>query len=233
MNIFVISHNTTDAHIEKERRKRQAEERKRKEKEAEEKRKAAERKKDMDRIKKELRAKREAERKAELEAERRRAAAAAAAQQRASLPAFTVETRRISQQKTTQPKDTPRPQPSRQIVEPKRAPAKTSTAPKPPGGKQVYISPNRLQPVGPQASLRKGPDRSQLVRHYTSASGANKALVSGPQRTNRKGPSAVQSKVSLSKGPQASLRQGAQCGLVHGHQRSTITGYQSPIMSAV
>ena len=81
----------------------------------------------------------------------------------ASLLAFTVETRRISQQKTTQPKDTQRPQTSRQKVEPKRPPAKTSTAPKPPAGKQVYISPNRLQPVGPQASLRKGPDRSQLV----------------------------------------------------------------------
>ena len=240
-----------DAQLEAQRKKREAEERKRREKEAEEKRKAAERKRELERMKKEFRARKEAERKAELEtarkpkleaerkakleaerkakleaerkaeleAERRRRSAATAVTQRAT-PAV------VHVQNTKKPRDA---QQARQKVTAK----KPSTTPQPAERKQVYVSANRLQPVGPQASLRKGPDLANLIQSYTSASGPNKSLASGPQRANRKGPSGFQPKTSLSKGPQASLQQGPNCGLIHQQERPSVHRMHSPITSLV
>ncbi|XP_028393950.1 stress response protein NST1-like isoform X2 [Dendronephthya gigantea] len=243
-----------DAHEEGERRKREEEERKRREKEREEKRKAAERKREIEKWKKEMKKKKEAdekkgaaakaEREAKMRAERE---ATIKAEREAKMRAereAKMKAEREAKIKAEREAERKRSAAAMKKATPTASATRTPQETEiraPPTWKPVYISPNRLQSVGPQASLRKGPDRRNLVHYATNASGPNRSLVSGPQMSNRKGPSSLEGKVSISKGPQSSLRQGPQsslrqgpqCRLVHNQERSTLAGQLSPFVYAV
>ncbi|XP_046859150.1 eukaryotic translation initiation factor 4 gamma-like [Xenia sp. Carnegie-2017] len=194
------------------------------------KQKERQRRMEIEKMRREMKAKKEAEMKAKKEAEMK---AKKEAEMKAKIEAEKKKRVKVGVRHTTQQITGGNTITSRQtdVTAAESNGVYTSRAPL---DKKVYISPNRIQPVGPQASLRNGPDLKNLTRDViTPVSGPNRALVSGPQSCNVRGSSRVKIKQAIHNGPQSCLRQGPQCRTINGYKVNDVSSQSSGLMNAV